>query len=158
MMLKRLGKDDAYEVLQAISDYVLNGVEPSNEGLTGMVIEQVVSVIRRKGQKSWNSKNNLDKANAVKSKKEDTPVPTCDISNDEKEKAKEEVKKETRYYKPTAKLKVDENNGYFQEWLLMMKNNPEDKKTFSRWWQFYRNKDDAVEDLNNRFQIEANYA
>ena len=81
MMLKRLGKDDAYEVLQAISDYVLNGVEPSNDGLTGMVIEQVVSVIRRKGQKSWNSKNNLDKANEAKVKKEvdNKTIPKCEL-------------------------------------------------------------------------------
>lgn len=92
MMLKRLDKDNTYEVIQAIADYILDGVEPSYEGLTGMVTEQVVSVITRKGQKSWNSKNNLGKANEAKAKKEtgNKPIPTCDISSEEKLIAEEE--------------------------------------------------------------------
>lgn len=102
MMLKRLDKDNTYEVIQAIADYILDGVEPSYEGLTGMVTEQVVSVITRKGQKSWNSKNNLGKANEAKAKKEaeNKPIPTCDISSEEKLTAEEETPPQSNSQKP----------------------------------------------------------
>ena len=161
MAYDMLDREEMGELMEMIIKTIRLNEEPTtNNKVVRGVYNQFMSVISRKSEGFFKRKEALDKVNAERKTKKETeqPVPTCDISNDEKEKAKEEVKKETKVYKLPANLKVDEKDGHFQEWLLMMKNNPEDKKTFSRWWQFYRNKDDAADDLNNRFQIEVKYA
>ena len=155
--------EEFYEFMGLIRDLRFNGVDTKPEEVNNKVVRLAWRSVRPSVLKSARNARDYEGNKGQKPKQGqeeqvDNSIPTCDISNDNKEKAKEETKEETMVYKLSSKPKVDENNGYFKEWLLMMKNNPEDKKTFSRWWQFYRNKDDAVEDLNNRLQIEVNYA
>lgn len=92
MMLKRLDRDSAYDALQMIASYVIDGEESSYDGIAGMVAEQVVSVIKRKGEKSFNSSANLEKANAAKQAKaaekkieQPSTLPTCDIPSEDKD-------------------------------------------------------------------------
>lgn len=60
-MIKWLNEKDTYLVIQGVADYILNGERPNLEGMAGLAAEQIIATIDRKGEKTINSVNNLNK-------------------------------------------------------------------------------------------------
>lgn len=76
-MLLELPEEELYAVIQAVGNYVLTGKECDCGTLVSRVVcNQLISVIDRKGQKSFNSQSNLpDKKKRPVSQGEDKPAP-----------------------------------------------------------------------------------
>lgn len=85
-MLIDLDADTLYDVIQTVGNYVLSGEKCECENtLSKVVCNQVISVIDRKGRKSRNSANNINKRweNKTTSEAMDTNLPTRDIQTDD---------------------------------------------------------------------------
>ena len=74
-MLKDLDMETLYDVIQHVSTYVLTGEEcDCDTTLSKVVCNQLISVINRKGQKSYNSSKNLPNGKKEKAKEEEAPA------------------------------------------------------------------------------------
>lgn len=95
LMLKDLDMETLYDVIQHVSAYVLTGEEcDCDTTLSKVVCNQLISVINRKGQKSYNSSKNLPNGKKEKAKEEETPAQVSAYTPKEKQDKKETIQTE----------------------------------------------------------------